>query len=175
MRGAFRLIAMWRVVVIYAQVCLALNWLFNFWISKNTIRYQHFKKNWMTSQCKEQCVDILILTTLTSLTEGFAVGLYCTFQMYTWHQIQSCFSFNRYFLDRKEEGINYFRVDEYSGVIYTTLPLDREDMPWHNITVMASEVGRYPGCFPYTKCLQEWVHVMPLVHLFTLMWMFMSG
>ncbi|XP_035767225.1 cadherin-18 [Neolamprologus brichardi] len=45
-----------------------------------------------------------------------------------------------YFLDRKEEGINYFRVDEYSGVIYTTLPLDREDMPWHNITVMASEV-----------------------------------
>ncbi|XP_005730476.1 cadherin-18 [Pundamilia nyererei] len=46
----------------------------------------------------------------------------------------------RYFLDRKEEGINYFRVDEYSGVIYTTLPLDREDMPWHNITVMASEV-----------------------------------
>lgn len=58
-------------------------------------------------------------------------------------------------MDRKEEGINYFRVDEYSGVIYTTLPLDREDMPWHNITVMASEVGRYPGCFPYTKCLQE--------------------
>uniref|UniRef100_A0A3Q4GHQ4 Cadherin 18 n=1 Tax=Neolamprologus brichardi TaxID=32507 RepID=A0A3Q4GHQ4_NEOBR len=46
----------------------------------------------------------------------------------------------KYFLDRKEEGINYFRVDEYSGVIYTTLPLDREDMPWHNITVMASEV-----------------------------------
>ncbi|XP_030612451.1 cadherin-18 isoform X2 [Archocentrus centrarchus] len=46
----------------------------------------------------------------------------------------------RYLLDSKDEGISYFRVDEYSGVIYTTQPLDREDMPWHNITVMASEV-----------------------------------
>ena len=56
--------------------------------------------------------------------------------------------FNRYFLDSKEEGVRYFRIDESSGVIRTTQPLDREDMPWHNITVMASEVGRYPGCFP---------------------------
>lgn len=55
---------------------------------------------------------------------------------------------NRYFLDSKEEGERYFRIDENSGVIWTTQPLDREDMPWHNITVMASEVGRYPGCFP---------------------------
>lgn len=57
------------------------------------------------------------------------------------------FSFHRYFLDSKEEGMSYFRVDEYSGVIYTTQPLDREDMPWHNITVLASEVGRYQAAF----------------------------
>uniref|UniRef100_A0A671XWV9 Cadherin 18 n=1 Tax=Sparus aurata TaxID=8175 RepID=A0A671XWV9_SPAAU len=50
----------------------------------------------------------------------------------------------RYYLDSKEEGVRYFRIDEASGVIRTTQPLDREDMPWHNITVMASEVGRYP-------------------------------
>lgn len=49
---------------------------------------------------------------------------------------------HRYFLDRKEEGHRYFRIDESSGVVRTTQPLDREDMPWHNITVMASEVGR---------------------------------
>ncbi|KAM9331907.1 cadherin-18 [Pholidichthys leucotaenia] len=46
----------------------------------------------------------------------------------------------RYFLDSKEESVRYFRVDESSGVIRTMQPLDREDMPWHNITVMASEV-----------------------------------
>ncbi|KAG8009642.1 Cadherin-18, partial [Nibea albiflora] len=45
----------------------------------------------------------------------------------------------RYFLDSKEE-VRYFRIDESSGVIRTTQPLDREDMSWHNITVMASEV-----------------------------------
>ncbi|KAM9839346.1 cadherin-18 [Aulostomus maculatus] len=46
----------------------------------------------------------------------------------------------RYFLDRKEDLVQYFRIDESSGVIRTTQPLDREDMAWHNITVMASEV-----------------------------------
>uniref|UniRef100_A0A665X2V0 Cadherin domain-containing protein n=1 Tax=Echeneis naucrates TaxID=173247 RepID=A0A665X2V0_ECHNA len=51
----------------------------------------------------------------------------------------------RYFMDSKEEGERYFRIEESSGVVRTTQPLDREDIPWHNITVMASEVGRYPG------------------------------
>ncbi|XP_029003393.1 cadherin-18 [Betta splendens] len=46
----------------------------------------------------------------------------------------------RYFMDSKEEGERYFRIDETSGVIWTTQPLDREDTPWHNVTVMASEV-----------------------------------
>uniref|UniRef100_A0A3B5M7Z7 Cadherin 18 n=1 Tax=Xiphophorus couchianus TaxID=32473 RepID=A0A3B5M7Z7_9TELE len=39
-----------------------------------------------------------------------------------------------------DDGVRYFRIDESSGVIRTTQPLDREDIPWHNITVMASEV-----------------------------------
>uniref|UniRef100_A0A667XJX3 Cadherin-12 n=1 Tax=Myripristis murdjan TaxID=586833 RepID=A0A667XJX3_9TELE len=46
----------------------------------------------------------------------------------------------RYFMDSKEEGVRYFSIEEDSGVVRTTQPLDREDMPWHNITVMASEV-----------------------------------
>uniref|UniRef100_A0A8C7ZFA9 Cadherin 18 n=1 Tax=Oryzias sinensis TaxID=183150 RepID=A0A8C7ZFA9_9TELE len=47
----------------------------------------------------------------------------------------------RYELDGKEEEESYFRIDAKSGVIRTTQPLDREDTPWHNITVVASEVG----------------------------------
>ncbi|KAK6292890.1 hypothetical protein J4Q44_G00363910 [Coregonus suidteri] len=46
----------------------------------------------------------------------------------------------RYFIDRSEHGDKYFNIDMDSGVIKTTQSLDREDMPWHNITVMASEV-----------------------------------
>lgn len=48
-------------------------------------------------------------------------------------------------MDKKESDHIYFRIDEISGVIRTTQPLDREDTAWHNITVMASEVGRYPA------------------------------
>ncbi|XP_028288453.1 cadherin-18 isoform X1 [Parambassis ranga] len=54
----------------------------------------------------------------------------------------------RYFLDNKDEEVTYFRIDESNGVIRTTQPLDREDMPWHNITVMASEVDN-PGLFSH--------------------------
>ena len=42
-----------------------------------------------------------------------------------------------------EEGVRYFTIDAVSGVIRTTGLLDREAQPWHNITVMASEVGEY--------------------------------
>uniref|UniRef100_A0A667XBM2 Cadherin 18 n=1 Tax=Myripristis murdjan TaxID=586833 RepID=A0A667XBM2_9TELE len=38
------------------------------------------------------------------------------------------------------DWMRYFSIEEDSGVVRTTQPLDREDMPWHNITVMASEV-----------------------------------
>ncbi|XP_014013024.1 cadherin-18 [Salmo salar] len=46
----------------------------------------------------------------------------------------------RYFINLSEHGDKYFNIDMDSGVIKTTQSLDREDMPWHNITVMASEV-----------------------------------
>lgn len=54
---------------------------------------------------------------------------------------------NRYFMESKEDEERYFRIEESSGIVRTTQPLDREDKAWHNITVMASEVGRYPGHF----------------------------
>ncbi|KAI4891751.1 hypothetical protein NFI96_030069, partial [Prochilodus magdalenae] len=45
----------------------------------------------------------------------------------------------RYFIEQREEGGGYFDIEAVSGVIRTTQLLDREDIPWHNITVMATE------------------------------------
>ncbi|XP_043109088.1 cadherin-18 [Puntigrus tetrazona] len=45
----------------------------------------------------------------------------------------------RYFIDRREDKEVYFDIESISGVIRTTQLLDREDTPWHNITVMATE------------------------------------
>ncbi|RVE58549.1 hypothetical protein OJAV_G00195370 [Oryzias javanicus] len=47
----------------------------------------------------------------------------------------------RYELDSREDEKIFFRIDAKTGVIRTTAPLDREDTPWHNITVVAAEVG----------------------------------
>ncbi|XP_033841977.1 cadherin-18 [Periophthalmus magnuspinnatus] len=47
----------------------------------------------------------------------------------------------RYLMEESEEGEQLFRINESTGVISTTRPLDREDRPWLNITVMAAEVG----------------------------------
>ncbi|XP_051523069.1 cadherin-18-like [Myxocyprinus asiaticus] len=45
----------------------------------------------------------------------------------------------RYFIKRREDKEMYFDIESISGVIRTTQQLDREDTPWHNITVMATE------------------------------------
>ncbi|CAM4711718.1 unnamed protein product [Leuciscus chuanchicus] len=45
----------------------------------------------------------------------------------------------RYFIDRREDKEVYFDIESISGIIRTTQLLDREDTPWHNITVMATE------------------------------------
>uniref|UniRef100_A0A8C1PVR2 Cadherin-12 n=1 Tax=Cyprinus carpio TaxID=7962 RepID=A0A8C1PVR2_CYPCA len=49
----------------------------------------------------------------------------------------------RYFIERREDKEVYFDIESISGVIRTTQLLDREDTPWHNITVMATEEGGY--------------------------------
>ncbi|XP_059387334.1 cadherin-18-like isoform X2 [Carassius carassius] len=45
----------------------------------------------------------------------------------------------RYFIEQAEDKEVYFEIESISGVIRTTQLLDREDTPWHNITVMATE------------------------------------
>ncbi|XP_052467839.1 cadherin-18 isoform X2 [Carassius gibelio] len=45
----------------------------------------------------------------------------------------------RYFIEQAEDKEVYFDIESISGVIRTTQLLDREDTPWHNITVMARE------------------------------------
>ncbi|KAA0724941.1 Cadherin-18 Precursor [Triplophysa tibetana] len=45
----------------------------------------------------------------------------------------------RYFIERGEDKEVYFDIESISGVIRTTQLLDREETPWHNITVMATE------------------------------------
>ncbi|XP_077480561.1 cadherin-18 [Stigmatopora argus] len=54
----------------------------------------------------------------------------------------------RYYMEKKEAEPIYFRMDDISGTIRTTQPLDREEADWHNITVMASEVDN-PGLLSY--------------------------
>ncbi|XP_041040000.1 cadherin-18-like isoform X2 [Carcharodon carcharias] len=45
----------------------------------------------------------------------------------------------RYFIEHDEEAEGYFNVDANSGVIKTMKQLDRENTPWLNITIIASE------------------------------------
>uniref|UniRef100_A0A671T8V0 Cadherin-18-like n=1 Tax=Sinocyclocheilus anshuiensis TaxID=1608454 RepID=A0A671T8V0_9TELE len=52
------------------------------------------------------------------------------------HALSSIF---RYFIEQREDKEVYFDIESISGVIRTTQLLDREDTPWHNITVMATE------------------------------------
>ncbi|XP_043119818.1 cadherin-18a [Puntigrus tetrazona] len=46
----------------------------------------------------------------------------------------------RYSIDHNAEGDALFTIDVDSGLITTTRSLDREEVAWHNITVMASEI-----------------------------------
>ncbi|KAM9462198.1 cadherin-18 isoform 1-T1 [Clarias gariepinus] len=45
----------------------------------------------------------------------------------------------RYSIEQKKESEGYFDIEPISGIIRTTHLLDREDIAWHNITVMAEE------------------------------------
>uniref|UniRef100_A0ABI7VS25 Cadherin domain-containing protein n=1 Tax=Felis catus TaxID=9685 RepID=A0ABI7VS25_FELCA len=50
----------------------------------------------------------------------------------------------RYFIDHSGEDDRVFNIDANSGTIRTTKVLDREETPWYNITVAASETDN-PG------------------------------
>ncbi|KAI3374503.1 hypothetical protein L3Q82_006319 [Scortum barcoo] len=54
----------------------------------------------------------------------------------------------RYFLENEEERPLHFTIGVNSGIIRTTQVLDREEVAWHNITVMAAEVVQHstPSC-----------------------------
>ncbi|KAJ1070420.1 hypothetical protein K5549_021670, partial [Capra hircus] len=45
----------------------------------------------------------------------------------------------RYFIDYNAEDDRFFNIDANTGTIKTTKVLDREETPWYNITVAASE------------------------------------
>ncbi|XP_043078148.1 cadherin-6-like [Puntigrus tetrazona] len=59
------------------------------------------------------------------VTVKLALNLHCNF---------------RYSIDHNAEGDALFTIDVDSGLITTTRSLDREEVAWHNITVMASEI-----------------------------------
>ena len=53
--------------------------------------------------------------------------------------------YHRYFIDNEEDRPLFFTIGVNSGIIRTTGVLDREERAWHNITVMAAEVGKFPA------------------------------
>ena len=48
---------------------------------------------------------------------------------------------SRYAIERSSDPGKYFYIDITSGSLMTVQSLDREDMPWHNITVLAMEMS----------------------------------
>lgn len=62
----------------------------------------------------------------------FSQGFHSVFHVY------SC----RYSIDRSSDPGRFFYVDITSGALMTARPLDREDISWHNITVLAMELSK---------------------------------
>lgn len=52
-------------------------------------------------------------------------------------------SLHRYFIDRHTDLERQFNINVDDGKITLAKPLDRETDMWHNITVTATEVGKY--------------------------------
>lgn len=49
---------------------------------------------------------------------------------------------SRYTIDRHTDVDRVFNVHAGNGSIFLQKPLDREDLPWHNISVIASESSK---------------------------------
>ncbi|NXL74032.1 CAD18 protein, partial [Leptocoma aspasia] len=62
----------------------------------------------------------------------------------TAHDPDAANSLVRYFIDHNTEEDRYFTIDASTGTIKTAKIFDREETPWYNITVAASEIDN-PG------------------------------
>ncbi|KAF4790309.1 hypothetical protein TURU_142292 [Turdus rufiventris] len=62
----------------------------------------------------------------------------------TAHDPDAANSLVRYFIDHNREEDRYFTIDASTGTIKTAKIFDREETPWYNITVAASEIDN-PG------------------------------
>lgn len=49
---------------------------------------------------------------------------------------------SRYSIERMSDPDKYFYIDITSGALMTVRTLDREEMDWHNITVLAMEMSK---------------------------------
>lgn len=52
-----------------------------------------------------------------------------------------CICVCRYSIERTSDLDKYFYIDITSGALMTVRTLDREEMSWHNITVLAMEMS----------------------------------
>ncbi|XP_073704177.1 cadherin-18a [Garra rufa] len=79
-------------------------------------------------------MDYYIMDVYENAPAGTEVG------MVTAQDPDSTRSKVRYSIDQNTEGDALFSIDVESGLVTTTRSLDREEVAWHNITVMASEI-----------------------------------
>ncbi|XP_051734010.1 cadherin-18a [Ctenopharyngodon idella] len=79
-------------------------------------------------------MDYYIMDVYENTPAGTEVG------MVTAQDPDSTRSKVRYSIDQNAEGDALFSIDVDSGLVTTTRSLDREEVAWHNITVMASEI-----------------------------------
>ncbi|XP_075682867.1 cadherin-18 [Rhinoderma darwinii] len=70
--------------------------------------------------------------------------------MVTAHDPDSSNSLVRYFLNNNSQEEKIFEIDAKNGAIRTTKRLDREEIPWYNITVSASEIDN-PALVSYVS------------------------
>ncbi|XP_016295226.1 cadherin-18-like [Sinocyclocheilus anshuiensis] len=82
---------------------------------------------------------ILGLMFLSLAVKGIKCKILIVISLSRLMQSRTVHIFLWYFIEQREDKEVYFDIESISGVIRTTQLLDREDTPWHNITVMATE------------------------------------
>lgn len=51
----------------------------------------------------------------------------------------------RYSIEKSSDPDKFFYIDLTSGALMTVRPLDREEVGWHNFTVLAMEMSTSPS------------------------------